>query len=779
MKNIILCADGTGNRGGYGDDSNVYKLYRAINLRSHEDRTDPLEQISFYDNGVGTQDSSVIRGLSGAFGFGFKSNVRDLYEFLARNYDPGNRIYVFGFSRGAATARAFCGMIQWCGLLDRKNYGKAGGLFDEKRFQEDIDRAIKYYEEGALADVPAGEYDPYRDQSGRKKWQDGPIHAHGTVKIHFLGIWDTVSALGFPRNFSPAWSRWFTKFFDYVEWVSNRLLPHQFYDYQPYEVVENVCHALAIDDQRTTFHPVIWDEYPVSGKDPNKLPRVEQVWFPGVHSNVGGGYPRSGLSDVALEWMMDRAVEAKLRFIPGKMEEVHYRANEQGELFDSRAGLGVFYRYGPRDINKLCQSPSSIPLVAGGSIKMHRSVIERMKRATDDYAPRFLPDQFQLIGTKDANPSPTHSVCKFAASTWMDLNKKLNKLVLVQQKLYRAFIETVLLVLLIGGLSWPYPSKEDQAGHGLYYDVMSYVNEILSYSIPGFVEDLLYYATITQPSVFWLFLLYMVVVFYFPRRTLRKRVQYVSEEKRAIFLQACNADDRKATASEDQHREIGNKRWYSRMADGIGDFLVDSLGSVLQRLGNMLSWLILAVLLLLVTGWLIPTPSSPCTKEGLAPSTAATSEWQDVEAKVDAAAVWNKTDAHLTAEKKYVVSLVKVENSEPKDKSCKKADKNPKDTLWFDCTQSATDRGWHHPSLISILSRNLARNSDQDLFQLMGAVYGDCEKSTCGRHFPVRLDRPFIAPADGQFYLYANDVAFKYKNNSGIVHVKISRVKYH
>ena len=111
-KNIILCADGTGNKGGYTPDSNVYKIYNGIDI--HDDGN---KQIIFYDNGVGTAKNKYWRAASGAFGFGFGHNVRDLYEFLVKNYDPDDRVYLFGFSRGAATVRAFSGFVAACGLI--------------------------------------------------------------------------------------------------------------------------------------------------------------------------------------------------------------------------------------------------------------------------------------------------------------------------------------------------------------------------------------------------------------------------------------------------------------------------------------------------------------------------------------------------------------------------------------------------------------------------------------------------------------------------------------
>ena len=137
-KNIVLCSDGTGNQGGFGKDSNVFKLYQAVSLH-----TGKPNQIKFYDNGVGTQTNKYISAVSGAFGFGFQQNVRDLYEFLVRTYEPGDNIYLFGFSRGAATVRSFASMLHYCGLLNRKD--ENGDWKSAERIQKLIDQAIECY----------------------------------------------------------------------------------------------------------------------------------------------------------------------------------------------------------------------------------------------------------------------------------------------------------------------------------------------------------------------------------------------------------------------------------------------------------------------------------------------------------------------------------------------------------------------------------------------------------------------------------------------------------
>ena len=138
-KNIVLCSDGTGNKGGSGSDTNVFRVYNAVRINDIPD--DERQQVVFYDNGVGTSKLSVKKALGGGLGLGFRQNVRDLYEFLGRNYNDGDHIYLFGFSRGAATVRAFAGMIEHCGLVVKRAHPSDQGL-EEENFQGRIKAAL-------------------------------------------------------------------------------------------------------------------------------------------------------------------------------------------------------------------------------------------------------------------------------------------------------------------------------------------------------------------------------------------------------------------------------------------------------------------------------------------------------------------------------------------------------------------------------------------------------------------------------------------------------------
>ena len=424
-KNIILCSDGTGNTGGHGADTNVFRLFNAIDIHDGSP-----QQITFYDDGVGTSKNKYWRAFTGAFGFGLETNVLDLYEFLSRFYEPGDKIFLFGFSRGAATVRAFAGMVQECGLRDIKNDAcKRNGVFDEAAFQDQLIVARDAYREIKTDRLAA---DAFKAAMGVTDPDGAP---GGNIPIEIIGVWDTVSALGFPQDWSGA-----------VDWIfraldklSDRWFPHNYYNYQLNKNVGHVYHALAIDDERKTFHPKVWNE--IRDDRPRK---VEQVWFAGVHSNVGGGYPRSGLSMVALEWMMERAHQHGIRFSsPSALADVRAAANVQGRLYDSRSGAAIYYRYGPRDITELCRNV--VP-----PIKIHQSAVERINRGTVRYAPRSLPYDVEIVGTKAGSPTRRIKTAE-SEEQWATNHQVIWRQVMKRGVLYRVFVESTLALVVLAG----------------------------------------------------------------------------------------------------------------------------------------------------------------------------------------------------------------------------------------------------------------------------------------------------------------------------------------
>jgi hypothetical protein len=264
VRHLIICCDGTWQAAA--SDSNVARLHRALAAKT---RTG-IAQNSRYIQGVGTSVASWLPG--GLAGTGLSSNIMSAYEWLAQEYRPGDVVALFGFSRGAYTARSLAGMIGCCGLLD------PSGPVELKTA---VARVHRRYRERANApdDVT---------------WRDGlsfvyePTSAD-PIPVHFIGVWDTVGALGIPDHLD---------LFDTLDRSY-----HQFHSVELHPQIRHARHAVALDEERGTFAPTLWSE-PSPGQD------VKQVWFPGGHLDVGGGWCPKGLSDGPLLWMMDEAEAA-------------------------------------------------------------------------------------------------------------------------------------------------------------------------------------------------------------------------------------------------------------------------------------------------------------------------------------------------------------------------------------------------------------------------------------------------------------------------------------
>jgi uncharacterized protein (DUF2235 family) len=274
-KRLIVCCDGTWNTAdqaiaGKPSPTNVTKL--ALSIASED--SGGVSQRVYYHPGVGTSRWERLSG--GAFGVGLSRNVFDAYRFLVDNYDSGDWLYLFGFSRGAFTARSLAGLIRNSGILRRENADR-------------IDDAWALYRN---ADTPKG----VAATLFRGAYSHQP-------RIHFIGVWDTVGALGVP-GFGPRWLK------PVVRLVNSR---YQFHDTNLSTRVHGAFHALAIDEQREAFEPTLWHQQPGADQQEPKQ-ELKQVWFTGVHCDIGGGYADTSLSDIALLWMADRAQEYGLEF---------------------------------------------------------------------------------------------------------------------------------------------------------------------------------------------------------------------------------------------------------------------------------------------------------------------------------------------------------------------------------------------------------------------------------------------------------------------------------
>ncbi|WP_249139213.1 DUF2235 domain-containing protein [Bradyrhizobium japonicum] len=366
-RKLVLFADGTGNA-FTTQESSVWRLYEAL------DHTQP-DQISHYIKGVGTAGWAPLAALDGATGFGVPSNVRKLYRFLCWNWRPGDEIYIFGFSRGAFTARTLASMIASQGLVPAEIDGIPVP-------HEEMERnAMAAWREYRRDTVPLKKSLPtiwiarlfrdlllhlYHSICGHRSYADvrAAMNGRKDIDIEFLGLFDTVEAFGVPieeLRVAIDWAIW----------------PISFRNHRPSRKVKHIRHALALDDERTTFHPLRIDQSHLAAGQ-----TVEEVWFAGVHSDVGGGYPESTLSFVPLVWMANR-LEGKLRFQDGEIEHFKEYQSAIGPKHDSRSGAAVLYRYGPR--------PVLAGEVNGGLPVVHFAVIERMLFGCDAYAPIMLP----------------------------------------------------------------------------------------------------------------------------------------------------------------------------------------------------------------------------------------------------------------------------------------------------------------------------------------------------------------------------------------------------
>ena len=488
-KNIILFADGTGNKGGYTPDSNVYKMYNAIEIHNTT-----VPQYTFYDNGIGTSTNKYWRAITGAVGIGIKRNIVDLYTFLALHYVAGDKVFLFGFSRGAATIRAFCGFIAAVGLVNGKDLNDA----DLKDYTKN---AFKAYENHRLDSQRAKDFYQHR-------------HSHGIIDIHFVGVWDTVSALGFPKRTDKMGISLniLNLVFSGLEKLSNKIWPHQFYQYGLTDNIQFAHQALAIDDERTAFWPHVWDE---TGRAPDT---VEQVWFSGMHSNVGGGYERQGMANVALHWMMLRAEKQGITLKPGVRDQAHEDSNIHGRLYNSRDGWAIYYRYHPRNITGLCNGK----LI--GKIKVHYSTIERLLKRTANYAPVVLPANFEIVQSDPAAPVKQFEIKD--NNRWNEQRNIIDKAINARKKLYGRLVDLSVIVALY---ILYYSLKEIPEGSSIFRQFFE--GNVANGFISNFLTDMF-------ENHFPVLIIFFVSIFflYRNRTAVNKKMIHAAEKIRQIIV---------------------------------------------------------------------------------------------------------------------------------------------------------------------------------------------------------------------------------------------------
>jgi hypothetical protein len=289
MKRIVICLDGTWNKVAKPDRiTNVVKFAQSVQSVA----SDGIPQIVYYNSGVGT-GGPIDRFLGGVFGAGIKSNVQRGYTFLTLNFAEGDEIYIVGFSRGAYTARALAAIVNAVGVLRRDEFERFEEAWEYYRVPPAVRRAERLRRQGEIDDVPpAGKTPEPTSQQQRvvKTIEDKREQWFRRTTVKGLGVWDTVGSYGIPAGLA-------------ISGLARNFAARHlgFHDRQLGNNIENAFHAIAIDEARAAFQPTFWT---ARGQPPKG--HVEQVWFPGVHSDVGGGYERTGLSDLALIWLMDR-----------------------------------------------------------------------------------------------------------------------------------------------------------------------------------------------------------------------------------------------------------------------------------------------------------------------------------------------------------------------------------------------------------------------------------------------------------------------------------------
>lgn len=321
-KRIVVLFDGTWNN--RRDRTNVIRMRESIASSGEDDPVQP----AFYESGVGTHWYDRLTG--GVFGRGLSENIRQGYRWLCEKHAPGDEIFVFGFSRGAYTARSLVGLIRKCCLLNSPT-------------PELVEQAYELYRQKDVS-ADTGDTLTFRGLHSRE------------VRVRFIGVWDTVGALGVPISHVP-FSR------DY----------YRFHDTELSKIVDYAYQAIAVDERRKDYAPTVWTRIKAENTD------VEQRWFIGAHSNVGAGYDNDPLPNLTLRWIQDKAEAAGLllrdKCAVGSDEHLAPVRNSYAEFI-----FGVY---------KIFSAEFDRPFGLGVNERVHDSVWQRWK-AVHDYRPRTL-----------------------------------------------------------------------------------------------------------------------------------------------------------------------------------------------------------------------------------------------------------------------------------------------------------------------------------------------------------------------------------------------------
>lgn len=357
MRNLIICCDGTWNSRSPDPKqgrapTNVVRLHESLARTS----SDGTLQVRYYHTGLGTEGGPILRAWQGLTGSGLDHNIMSAYRWLGAEYRLHDRIFLFGFSRGAYTVRSLGGMLSKCGLLNLTGLGS-------REIWRRIERA---YHQG------------YRGDRNWTQWSSGwKFHGPGAGKnaipIHFIGVWDTVGSLGIPAELGV---------FGLFQSANRR----QFHDTSLGQSIAHARHAVSIDEMRSTFVPTLWTRL-----DPKR--DIKQLWFAGAHADIGGGHTQRGLPDIALEWMLKEGQACGLGIRDSAWQKLN--PNPHAKIQDSYTGLFRALKYRPRAVPRL-SDPARI----------HDSALRRHLKPSPGKAP-YHPTHRLAVG--EAMTLPVHA----------------------------------------------------------------------------------------------------------------------------------------------------------------------------------------------------------------------------------------------------------------------------------------------------------------------------------------------------------------------------------
>ena len=369
MRRLLIFCDGTWNKESSGALTNVVTAAQVVKPVGD----DGIDQIVCYIEGLGT--TFVISRLesiaAGALGWGLFDRIADAYRFLVFNYQPGDQIFIFGFSRGAFTARSLGGLIRKCGIIPKSEVGKIGMAYDFYR-RGDI------HPDSPLAQQFRAQHSPHtlmKDLDRDWRRDNGYLVPDlPNFTVQYLGVWDTVGELGVPKYLL-------------LGHLLNR--KYQFHDLDLSSTVVAARQALAIDEDRLEFEPTRWDNLPTLNQIPGRAGNYQQLWFPGDHGSVGGGGDIRGLSNATLVWILEGAVEQGLSLEDHVLDNWRDSVDPTASLRNMSKPPGFsdrfLYRHGPR------QGPSD-PHGSLGSTARQRLAFKAKGAAWQPYRPPALAE---------------------------------------------------------------------------------------------------------------------------------------------------------------------------------------------------------------------------------------------------------------------------------------------------------------------------------------------------------------------------------------------------